>query len=130
MAKLIIADLSDPKAVRQELRAIVPNLSSVPVQPILLATQEEPGMFDFYKHKPRVLPVHRYADQDQLLADLGDKVIHPAFEVEPHAGGKNQRVPSGTVMLVAINRSGWRSRPLGKLTLSSLHLDPPRSCRF
>jgi uncharacterized protein YjbI with pentapeptide repeats len=78
MARFVIADVSDAKAVPQELRAIVPDLPSVPVQPIILATQEEPGMFDFYRHRPSFLPVHRYVDQEHLLVDLGDKVIRPA----------------------------------------------------
>jgi len=78
MARFVVADISDAKAVLQELRAIVPDLPSVPVQPIILAIQEEPGMFDFYRNRPSFLTVHRYADQDQLLADLGDKVIRPA----------------------------------------------------
>jgi hypothetical protein len=78
MARFVIADISDAKAVLQELRAIVPDLPSVPVQPIILATQEEPGMFDFYRNRQSFLTVHRYADQEQLLADLGDKVIRPA----------------------------------------------------
>jgi hypothetical protein len=78
MARFVIADISDAKAVLQELRAIVPDLPSVPVQPIILATEEEPGMFDFYRNRPSFLTVHRYADQEQLLADLGDKVIRPA----------------------------------------------------
>ena len=78
MARFVIADISDAKAVLQELRAIVPDLPSVPVQPIILAMQEEPGMFDFYRNRPSFLPVHRYASQEQLLADLGEKVIRPA----------------------------------------------------
>jgi len=78
MARFIVADVSDAKAVLQELRAIVPDLPSVPVQPIILATQEEPGMFDFYRNRPSFLTVHRYASQKQLLADLGEKVIRPA----------------------------------------------------
>jgi hypothetical protein len=78
MARFVIADVSDAKAVLQELRAIVPNLSSLPVQSILLATQKEPGMFDFYRNMSWFLPVHYYTDQKQLLADLGDKVIRPA----------------------------------------------------
>ncbi len=78
MARFVIADVSDAKSVLQELRAIVPDLPSLQVQPIILATQEEPGMFDFYRHRPSFLPVYRYADQNRLLADLGDKVIHPA----------------------------------------------------
>jgi uncharacterized protein YjbI with pentapeptide repeats len=77
MARFVIADISDSKSVLQELRAIVPDLPSVPVQPIILATQEEPGMFDFYRNRPSFLAVHRYAHQEQLLADLGHKVIRP-----------------------------------------------------
>jgi Pentapeptide repeats (8 copies) len=78
MARFVIADVSDSRSVLQELRAIVPDLPSVPVQPIILATQEEPGMFDFYRNRPSFLAVHRYADQEQLLANIGDKVIRPA----------------------------------------------------
>jgi uncharacterized protein YjbI with pentapeptide repeats len=78
MARFIVADISDAKSVLHELRAIVPDLPSVPVQPIILETQEEPGMFDFYRNRPSFLPVHRYASQKQLIADLGEKVIRPA----------------------------------------------------
>ena len=78
MARFVIADISDAKSVLQELRAIVPDLPSAPVQPIILATQEEPGMFDFYRNRPSFLTVHRYANQEQLLVELGDKVIRPA----------------------------------------------------
>jgi hypothetical protein len=42
------------------------------------ATQEEPGMFDFYHGTPGFLKVHRYDDQKQLIADLGERVILPA----------------------------------------------------
>jgi uncharacterized protein YjbI with pentapeptide repeats/8-oxo-dGTP pyrophosphatase MutT (NUDIX family) len=78
MARFVVADISDAKSVLQELRAIVPDLPSVPVQPIILAMQEEPGMFDFYRNMPWFLNVHRYASQEQLIADLGEKVIRPA----------------------------------------------------
>ena len=46
MARFVIADISDAKSVLQELRAIVPEVH-VPVQPVIIASQEEPGMFDF-----------------------------------------------------------------------------------
>ena len=78
MARFIVADITDAKSVLQELRAIVPDLPSVPVQPIILAMQEEPGMFDFYGNRPSFLTVYRYADQRQLLAHLSEKVIRPA----------------------------------------------------
>ena len=78
MARFIVADISDAKSILQELRAIVPDIPSVPVQPIILEMQEEPGMFDFYRNRPSFLPVHRYVSQEQLLADLGEKVIRRA----------------------------------------------------
>ena len=78
MARFVVADISDAKSVLQELRAIVPDLPSVPVQPIILAVQEEPGMFDFYRNFRSFLNIHRYASQEQLIADLGEKVIRPA----------------------------------------------------
>jgi hypothetical protein len=47
------------------------------VQPIIVATKEEPGMFDFYRHNHWFLKVHRYDNQEQLIADLGERVILP-----------------------------------------------------
>jgi hypothetical protein len=78
MARFVVADISDAKSVLQELRAIVPDLPSVPVQPIILAMQEEPGMFDFYRNRPSFLSVHRYTSQELLIAELGERVIRPA----------------------------------------------------
>ena len=78
MARFVIADISDAKSVLQELRAIVPELPSVPVQPVIISTQEEPGMFDFYRGRPSFLQVYRYDTPTQLLADLSDQVIGPA----------------------------------------------------
>jgi Pentapeptide repeats (8 copies) len=77
MARFVVADISDDKSVLQELRAIVPDLPSVPVQPIIPAMQEEPGMFDFYQNFRSFLNVHRYASQEQLIIELGEKVIRP-----------------------------------------------------
>jgi hypothetical protein len=78
MARFVIADMTDAKSVLQELQAIVPLSPSVVVQPLLLASQEEPGMFDFIRKFPWVLDTHRYADQKTLLAELDSGVIAPA----------------------------------------------------
>jgi len=68
----------DAKSVLQELQAIVPEVPSVPVQPVIIATQEEPGMFDYFRNFRSFLPAHRYSELEQLLVDLGDRVICPA----------------------------------------------------
>jgi uncharacterized protein YjbI with pentapeptide repeats len=77
LARFVIVDISDAKSVLQELRGIVPDNPSLPVQPIIDAAQEEPGMFDFFKRYPWFLEVHRYDNPGQLLGDLKDWVIGP-----------------------------------------------------
>jgi hypothetical protein len=78
MARFVIADISDAKSVLQELQAIVPTSPKLPVQPIIVATQEDPGMFDYFAAFPWVLKVYRYNAPAQLLADLDERVISPA----------------------------------------------------
>jgi len=48
------------------------------VQPLLLASQEAPGMWDFFRTFPWVLEPVRYTDQNALIAVLDEKVIAPA----------------------------------------------------
>jgi hypothetical protein len=78
MARFVIADISDAKSVLQELQAIVPSSPKLPVQPIIVAAQEEPGMFDSFQAYPWFLQVHRYDTLAQLLAHLDERVIGPA----------------------------------------------------
>jgi hypothetical protein len=78
MARFVIANLTDAESVLQELRNIVPNRPSLPVQPILLTDQTEPGMFDFFRLYPWVLETRYYATLDELLANVGERVIEPA----------------------------------------------------
>jgi hypothetical protein len=78
MAKFIIADITDARSAPQELMAIVPNLPSVPIQPLLLASQCEYGMFEHFNHYPWVLPICTYESQEELLSSLQNKVLEPA----------------------------------------------------
>ncbi len=78
MARFVIADITDAKSIPQELMAIVPNMPSVPVQPLLLASQQEYGMFEHFRNYPWVLEEVLYDDQQTLLAELSGKVIAPA----------------------------------------------------
>jgi hypothetical protein len=78
MARFVVADLTDAKSVLQELQAVVPSNPSVPIQPIILNSQTEPGMFDFLRMFPWVLEPYLYEDQDRLLAAIMENVIGPA----------------------------------------------------
>ncbi|MGJ5818786.1 pentapeptide repeat-containing protein [Paludibaculum fermentans] len=78
MARFVIADITDAKSIPQELMAFVPTLPSVPVQPLLLVSQREYGMFEHFKRYPWVLEPFVYEDQDRLLAVLNERVIQPA----------------------------------------------------
>jgi len=78
MAPFVIADITDAKSIPQELMAIVPNLPSVPVQPLLLASQHEYGMFEHFRRFPWVLKELLYENQEGLLMELESKVIAPA----------------------------------------------------
>jgi len=78
IARFVVADLTDAKSVLQEVQAIVPFTPSVAVQPLLLASQEEPGMFDFLRRFPGMLEPVRYEHEKELLASLHERVITPA----------------------------------------------------
>lgn len=78
LARFIIADITDPRSIPQELEAIVPHMPSVAVQPLILSSQSEYGMFEHFTRFQWVLPIYHYADQENLLRSLKEKVIEPA----------------------------------------------------
>ncbi len=88
MSRFVIADITEAKSVLQELQEIVPNTPSVPVQPLLLASDHEPGMFDHFRAYRWVLQPHIYDSQEDLLASLKNKVIAPAEEMLKGLGKK------------------------------------------
>lgn len=78
LSRFIIADITEPRSIPQELQAIVPHLA-VPVQPLLLeGSTSEYGMFRDLSKYQWVLPIHQYKDLNYLLDSLGEKVIAPA----------------------------------------------------
>jgi len=78
LARFIIADITEPRSISQELQAIVPDLA-VPVQPLLLeGSTGEYSMFQDLRKYDWVLETYRYDSPEGLLASLGEKVIAPA----------------------------------------------------
>jgi uncharacterized protein YjbI with pentapeptide repeats len=92
MARFIIPDLTDPKSVPQELMHIVPQLPSVPVQPVLLGTQRAWSMFVDLLDWPWVLPPYYYRNKTELLRQLPTHVIGPAeAKAEEQIGRRGRR---------------------------------------
>ena len=90
MARFIVADLTEPSSIPQELQAIVPDVA-VPIQPLLDGTQPY-SMFKDYRKYPWVLDLHRYNGLEDLLASLDEKVIAPAeaeAQIRLQAGPKD-----------------------------------------
>ena len=78
MARFVVADITDAKSIPQELSMIVPDLPSVPVQPLLLEGSDEYGMFEHFKRYHWVLETYRYSSPEHLIAGLAKHVIGPA----------------------------------------------------
>jgi hypothetical protein len=78
MARFVIADMTEPRIVLEEVPHIVRNIA-VPLVPILLEGEEEPvTLYNLRRNHRSVLPTCRYKDRDDLLASLEEKVIVPA----------------------------------------------------
>ena len=78
LSRFIIADLTNPSSIPQELYAIAPTLV-VPIQPLLEASQNAYSMFsDLSRTYHWILPIYRYTDLENLLANLQEHVIDPA----------------------------------------------------
>lgn len=66
MVRFIIVDVSFPKSGPQELATIVPGLPMVPVQAVLLESEEPWAMFKNLLMYPHVLPLFKYRNPDHL----------------------------------------------------------------
>ena len=76
LSRFVIADISDPKSVPQELVSIVQDLPSVTVQPIIEKGDKPWGMFDHIKRYPWVLPVYQYSVKGRLVSELSGNILN------------------------------------------------------
>ena len=80
LAEFVVADLTDPRSVPQELQAIVPDVM-VPIRPLILASEEPWSMFKDLTRKYRwLMEPYRYSDLEHLLSTIDEGVIEPAEE--------------------------------------------------
>ncbi len=77
LSRFILADITEPSSIPQELQAIVPELE-VPFQPLLEEGRSEYSMFPDFSKYPWVFPVYFYKDQISLIASLQEEIITPA----------------------------------------------------
>lgn len=75
LVRYVLADVTDYKSVLQELRGIVADSPSITVQPIIVEGQEEPGMWDFFKHYPWFRTTVVYRDADELARRLDNGLL-------------------------------------------------------
>ena len=76
LSKFVIADITDPKSIPQELSQIVPHMTSLPVQPIILKGHTEYGMFEHFRRYPWVLDVIEYKNDDDIKTNILDLIIN------------------------------------------------------
>jgi hypothetical protein len=77
LSRFIVADITDPRSIPQELSHIVPHLVSVPVKPLLHDSAREYGMFEHFPHYPWVLEVSKYSDATDMGAFVEHTIIPP-----------------------------------------------------
>lgn len=78
LSRFVIADITDARSIPQELMAIVPQMPSLPIQPLLLESENQYAMFGDFFDFPSVLEVVRYHDANALINNLEKLVIRPA----------------------------------------------------
>jgi uncharacterized protein YjbI with pentapeptide repeats len=83
MSRFVVADITEPKIVLQELHNILRDFPSVPVQPLLQrGTQPTEILLDFMDYSS-FLDIYQYNDCDDLLASISRAIIEPA-EAKAH----------------------------------------------
>jgi uncharacterized protein YjbI with pentapeptide repeats len=81
LSRFVIVDITQPRSVPAELEAIVPALPTVPVQPLIEASEEPYAMFRDLVVRDTVLKLHRYTTLHDLLASFDEAIVDPALKM-------------------------------------------------
>jgi uncharacterized protein YjbI with pentapeptide repeats len=74
-ARFVIADLTNDVRIARELAVILPHLSSVAVQPLIVEGDSGYALVEHWQRYPWVLDTYRYQNQESFLATLKAGVI-------------------------------------------------------
>jgi uncharacterized protein YjbI with pentapeptide repeats len=99
MAKFIIADITEPKSIPQELTEITHALPGVPIQPIIRAGMPEWSMFGDLKDRGIVLGTLRYRNVSDVRENLVARIVQQVQEFIERAVGQ----PTGKAELINEN---------------------------
>jgi uncharacterized protein YjbI with pentapeptide repeats len=93
LARFVIADVTDPRIVLEEVPHIVRNIA-VPVKPVLLAgSQSEPLTLEGLRRNHRsLLDTFAYVDAAHLVTSLAQHIIAPAEAMAACLSGPGRRV--------------------------------------
>ncbi len=80
LVRFVIADVTDPKVILEEMLGVFSKLPSLPVQPLLMKGSNANVVLTDFSDFPGFSEFHLYTDIEDLLASLADKVIAPAEE--------------------------------------------------
>ena len=121
MSRFIIADLTDPSSIPEELEAIVPQLA-VPVQPLIEGSSRPYAMFKDYWKYDWVLPAYRCATHGvDDAAELDEVAVASAFDDTPvmHSNGGIDEIATEAPQAGqgAIQERFFRRRGIGGVAL-------------
>lgn len=88
LCRFVIADLTEPRSIPLELKTIVSNLPTLPVQLLLHNRASTFGMVDHILNFNSISGVSRYDDIDDLTNKFTDLVIKPVEEWKCQNKGK------------------------------------------
>ena len=81
LSRFVIADLTQPRSVTGELTAIVEQLPLLPIQPLILKSEDPSHAFiTDVVVSDSVLKLHRYANLQDLLASFDESILAPALK--------------------------------------------------